>query len=230
MLQVSELSDVAFRWNDLCQFAVHRTEPLEAPARRAWPGLSRAGTSMTAVESLAAEHQAILESVTWLERVAARLAAGAAVDGAILVDLVELCDLCVHRSHIIKEEQGLFPLLETHGLGPDITVVSALLAQHQTGSAFLREMRNACNRLASGDHHARHDFLVWARDYVGLVREHIRIEDQYFYSLAAETLQPADDTMLKARFERIERVSQGSGEMDRCRSLRERMRATVAAW
>jgi len=91
-------------------------------------------------------------------------------------------------------------------------------------------MQNAHGRLDSGDPLARHDFVVWARDYVGLVREHIRIEDQYFYSLAAETLQPADDATLKARFERIERVSQGSGETERCQSLRERMRALAAAW
>lgn len=185
---------------------------------------------MTAVESLAAEHRAILESVTWLERAAARLSEGASVDAATLGELVELCDLCVHRSHIIKEEQGLFPLLEAHGLGPDITVVSALLAQHQTGHVFLREMRNACGRLGSGEPSARYDFLMWARDYVGLVREHIRIEDQYFYSLAAETLHPDDDATLKERFARIERVSQGSGEMERCRSLRERMRAAAATW
>lgn len=185
---------------------------------------------MTAVESLAREHQTILDVVGLLETVAGRVEQGGHVEPAMLANLLDLCERCVHGCHVVKEEQGLFPALEARGLGRDITVVSAMLAQHQTANVFLKEMRAAANRLPSGDAAARRDFAVWVRDYVGLVREHIRIEDQYFYSLAEDTLQPADDEALRQRFDKIDRTANPPEERARCRSLLDQYREVAASW
>jgi len=180
---------------------------------------------MTAVEILSEEHRTILEVIVHLERAANRVEHGDPIDLRAVMEVVDLCDLCVHQMHVVKEEQALFPLLESRGLGREVTVVSALLAQHQTGGVFLRELRTAAARLGEGDSSARRDFVIWARDYSGLVREHIRIEDQYFYSLASQALKPADDEALQARFARIEGSIRGSGGRARCAALLGRLRA-----
>jgi hemerythrin-like domain-containing protein len=179
---------------------------------------------MTAVESLTEEHGTILEVIGHLEHAADSVERGDPVDLRSVSDLVELCDLCVHTVHVTKEEQALFPLLASRGLGPDVTVVAALLAQHQTGGAFLRELRAAVTRTLAGDADARRDVVIWARDYAGLVREHIRIEDEYFYSLASQALRPEDDEALRGRFARIESSIVNRGERARCGELLGRLR------
>jgi hemerythrin-like domain-containing protein len=141
-----------------------------------------------------------------------QLHSGAPADVAAWRDLVGLCEQWVDRAHVLKEEQGLFPLLRARGLGPEITVVAALLAQHQTGQAFLRELRQAVERLAAGDASARRDVALWARDYIELVKEHMRIEDQYFYGLADDSLSSTDDAALLEKFEQIDRAVGGSDE------------------
>ena len=185
---------------------------------------------MTAVEELAREHRTILDVVGLLEATATHIERGGHVEPAMLGNLLGLCEWCIHASHVVKEEQGLFPLLEARGLGPETTAVAAIHAQHQTAAVFLREMRAAANRLPSGDAQARREFQVWVRDYVGLVREHIRIEDEYFYSLAQGALEAADDATLRARFDRIDRATNPPEEAARCRALVERYREVAAAW
>lgn len=180
---------------------------------------------MTAVESLTEEHGTILEVIEYLEQAAIRVERGEPVDLGSVMEIVELCELCVHVVHVTKEEQALFPLLESRGLGRDVTVVAALLAQHQTGGAFLRELRAAVTRALGGEASAGRDVVTWARDYAGLVREHIRIEDQYFYSLASRALRPEDDEALRARFSRIESSMAGRGERARCGELLDRLRS-----
>ena len=50
----------------------------------------------------------------------------------------------------------LFPLLAKHGIGPDQTVVSALMFQHEAGRVYGTKMRNELNRLQAGGRCGRH--------------------------------------------------------------------------
>jgi hemerythrin-like domain-containing protein len=165
---------------------------------------------MRAIDVLNRDHDRIKTLLVRLETAWRHLEAGHAVDAAPLIDLVTLCEHWVDRAHVLKEEQALFPLLKQRGLGPEITVVSALMAQHQTGQAFLRELRAAVDRLVAGDPSARREVRLWLRDYVDLVREHMRIEDHYFYDLAGDQLTAEDDAVLLAQFERIDRAVGGA--------------------
>jgi hemerythrin-like domain-containing protein len=185
---------------------------------------------MKAVESLIREHQDVETIVQILEAVARRVDGGGTVAAAFLADLLEVCEHAVERAHVAKEECVLFPVLATRGLDQKMTVIAALTSQHEAVRAFLGEMRTAANAIADGDTAAWRAFLLAARDYVRLVREHLRIENEYFYSLVDRTLDPADDEALLAGFERIERVVVPPEQRARCRVLLGRCRETVAAW
>ena len=50
----------------------------------------------------------------------------------MLVDVLSFFESFTDRHHD-KEEEALFPLLAKHGIGPDQTVVSALMSQHEAG-------------------------------------------------------------------------------------------------
>jgi hemerythrin-like domain-containing protein len=161
---------------------------------------------MKAIDALARDHERIQVVLGLVEEGMRELESPGPANTDTWFDLLHLCEAWVDRAHVLKEEEGLFPLLRSRGLGPEITVVAALMSQHQTGQAFLRQLRRAVERLASGDASARHDVIVWARDYVELLREHMRIEDHYFYELAEGTLTAGDDLMLLEKFERIDRT------------------------
>jgi hemerythrin-like domain-containing protein len=170
---------------------------------------------MKAIDVLTRDHERIQVVLALVEQGMRELAGSGYADTDAWFDLLRLCEAWVDRAHVLKEEEGLFPLLRSRGLGPEITVVAALMSQHQTGQAFLRQWRKAVERLAGGDATARQDVIVWARDYVELLREHMRIEDQYFYELADGTLTPADDEALLEKFERIDRTIGATPEQQR---------------
>lgn len=53
---------------------------------------------------------------------------------------------------------------------------------------------------------AGHDdlFVASAHDFIALLREHIRIEDEYFFRLVARVLPPEEDRALAARMTAME--------------------------
>jgi len=161
---------------------------------------------MKAIDVLTRDHERIKALLDLIRDAMRELETAPRPDVATWTHLLEMCEQWVDRVHVLKEEQGLFPILRSRGLGPEVTVVAALISQHQTGQAFLRELHRALQRLAAGDAAARHDVLVWARDYVELLREHMRIEDHYFYELADGSLTAADEAALLEKFERIDRT------------------------
>jgi hemerythrin-like domain-containing protein len=170
---------------------------------------------MRAIDVLTRDHERIQTVLALVEQGMRELGTSGPVDTDAWFDLLQLCEAWVDRAHVLKEEEGLFPLLRSRGLGPEVTVVAALMSQHQTGQAFLRQWRKAVERLAAGDQSARQDVIVWARDYVELLREHMRIEDHYFYELADGTLTAGDDEALLEKFERIDRTIGATLEQQR---------------
>jgi hemerythrin-like domain-containing protein len=167
---------------------------------------------MKAIDVLARDHERIKAALDLVGDAMRQLETAPRPDVEQWNDLLALCEQWVDKAHVLKEEQGLFPILRSRGLGPEVTVVAALMSQHQTGQAFLRELRRAVARLAAGDPTARQDVLVWARDYIELLREHMRIEDHYFYELADGSLSERDDAALLEKFARIDRTTGGSDE------------------
>lgn len=176
------------------------------------PGALSGTEAMKAIDVLARDHERIQVILALVEQGMHDLESSRRADTEAWFDLLQLCEAWIDRAHVLKEEEGLFPLLRSRGLGPEITVVAALMSQHQTGQAFLRQWRKAVERLAAGDASARRDVIVWARDYVDLLREHMRIEDHYFYEMADGSLSDADDAALIEKFDRIDRTMGGSDE------------------
>lgn len=162
---------------------------------------------MRAIEVLGREHQLLVTMMTVLDGVAARVAAGGDMPATLVADLVAAFQFHVDENHVIKEEQVLFPALEAHGVERDTAVIAALSAQHDAGRVFRRDLAALCARMVEGDEEARRAFPPLAREYIGLLREHIRIEDEYFYSLANGTIAPDADERLAQLFTRVDDVS-----------------------
>ena len=131
--------------------------------------------------------------------------------------LVDALTACLVDLHIVKEERALFPLLQARGLPRDHAVVSALLHQHESARVYLRRLREACSLARSGGREAAASLAMLAREFGELIREHVRIEDGYFYDLARGQLQPGDVDALADAFTAIDRAIGGGAIREEAR-------------
>lgn len=161
---------------------------------------------MKSIDVLRREHRHLESMLDVLEATASRLRAGASVPADWLGRAIAFFEGFGDSCHHAKEEKALFPLLAQHGLGPEISFVRALRAQHETDRAFLLEIKDEAERLAAGDRTAAPRLAAVLCEYVQLLKEHIRIEEGYFDGLVANTLSLADDARLVDEFDALDRT------------------------
>ena len=179
---------------------------------------------MRSLEILTTEHTTIRLLVDALDVSSARLRAGAdsaALIGDILAALVRF----VERVHMVKEEEVVFPYLHDRGLTRSTAVVCALAEQHEAITVYGRRLGAACERATRGDASAREELCVTVEAFVGLLREHMRIEEQYFYQLADQMVEPDDHDRLSARFREIDRRADAPGAHALAEGVLARVRA-----
>ncbi len=145
------------------------------------------------------EHRGFSVMLDVLDAIAGRLERGARVPMPMLLDVLDFFENFTDRHHD-REEEILFPLLAKHGIGPDQSVVSALMFQHEAGRVYGTKMRGELKRMKRGDPAAANALAADARGYTELIREHIRIEDEYFYKLADSVLTESEHDAIVAHF------------------------------
>jgi len=125
---------------------------------------------------------------------------GTGVDVARIEMLVDALAACLGQLHIVKEERALFPLLQSRGVPKDHAVVAALLDQHESGRAYLRRLRSVCTWVRANRAGAVDELRTLVAEFGGLVNEHVRIEDEYFYEMAKRQLSADDEASLGRAF------------------------------
>jgi hemerythrin-like domain-containing protein len=166
---------------------------------------------MRSVDLLIEEHRLIERMLVVLEDAAARLERGDGVPADMLAGLIEFIQIYADAGHHAKEEDLFFPALAAHGIEPQVSPIAALRVQHESGRALVREMNAELAGASRGDAAARRAFAASARDYIGLLREHIRLEDHYFVEYASECFTGNEDETLRARMDAVDRERQAGG-------------------
>jgi len=184
---------------------------------------------MRFLDVLTDEHRGFKSMLDVLDAIADRLARGAAVPSTMLADVLDFFERFTERHHD-REEETLFPLLARHGMGSDQTVVRALMSQHEAGRMYGAKMRAALTRFQAGDPGAGAELSEHAKGYTELIREHIRIEDEYFYKLADQLLTLAEQESVVAKFVGEAGVRPASPERSRYLRMLDEYPAVVAAW
>jgi hemerythrin-like domain-containing protein len=143
-----------------------------------------------AIDTLKAEHRIIEKVLEALETAATR-DVPASFYGRALDFLAEFADACHHG----KEEDRLFPALERHGYPREMGPTGMFCEEHVAGRAHVRRMRE---QLRAGDVAGlRRESL----DYVALLRDHIRKEDEVLFTMARAALAPEEARRLAREFE-----------------------------
>jgi hemerythrin-like domain-containing protein len=181
---------------------------------------------MQAVETLKAEHDAVLVVLDNLDRGVGAAAGGSPVPADIFADIQEFFAIFVERCHTGKEEAAVFPRLDTDR---DATVVADLEREHRTGRGFAAAYAAAVRAYVPGDVASAQRLEGAAQRYAARLRAHIEHENRDLFP-AIERDLAADDARLVSAFDRIEAEQIGEGTHERLHGMIDSLPARLAPW
>jgi branched-chain amino acid transport system ATP-binding protein len=184
---------------------------------------------MRFLDILMDEHHAFGTMLDVLDAMTARMSRGEDVPLEMLSGVVSFFDRFSDRHHQ-REETLLFPLLAHHGIGADQTVVNALASQHEAGRMYSGKMRIELEQIRDGNPEGAASWAADAAAFSELLREHIRIEDEYFYKLADDVLSKAEHERLAAQLERANSSPAAHAERERYLRMLDLYPAVVRGW
>ncbi len=183
----------------------------------------------TATEILRHEHEAVLKMLAATQTVAQRLEQGEKVPPQRLDDLLEFFRVFTDQCHHGKEEDLLFPLLESKGLPRQGGPVGVMLGEHEQGRALIRAMAESAQAYAAGTDGSAALWAQAARGYVRLLEAHIDKENNVLFRIAEQMLSAQEQQQLAERFEKLEVEKMGAGTHQRLHAKMEKLLAEVAA-
>lgn len=165
------------------------------------------------------EHRVIEQVLACLERVADNCDAGQPLDLAIANQIIDFIREYADHCHHAKEEQLLFPLMERKGFSRDHGPTGVMLFEHDQGRGHVRAMAESVSQLSAGHAAAKDNFILQARVFVQLLRQHIDKEDHCLFPMADQALSSADQNELEHSFDRVEHDQFGPAVHKKYRSL-----------
>ncbi|NOT01436.1 MAG: hemerythrin [Phycisphaerales bacterium] len=148
---------------------------------------------------LKAEHQVILRVLCVLDKLADRIEQGGEFPQKPLAQCVKFFRLFADACHHAKEEDLLFPVLESRGIPRDGGPIGVMLYEHQVARGLTRDMADALNAVGA-DAGAQSRFLRAARQYHELLTQHIFKEDNVLFNMGDRVLNPEDQSTMASRF------------------------------
>jgi hemerythrin-like domain-containing protein len=174
------------------------------------------------------EHEAILKMLTATEAAARRIQSGGVVPAETLEGLIEFFRLFADKCHHGKEEDLLFPLLESRGLPRLGGPTGVMLHEHEQGRALIRQMVDGVDALKGDDASGAARWAQAGLGYAQLLRAHIDKENNILFVMAENMLTPDEQKQLAADFDRIEVEKMGAGTHERLHAKMEKLLAELA--
>jgi hemerythrin-like domain-containing protein len=176
---------------------------------------------MKPTEELRAEHDGILWMLEILEKISGTMAVNQAAQLQHLDQVMEFLKVFVDQCHHGKEEQILFPALETAGIAKQGGPIGVMLHEHQIGRGHVKAMSDALASLKGGTETARLGFAAAAGQYLDLLRQHIRKENEVLFPMADQVLSAEQQDHISDQFERLEKEKVGEGRHEAFHMLME---------
>jgi len=180
-----------------------------------------------ATSILRKEHDAILKMLEAAEEVARQLRGGQKVAPHVLDGLLEFLQLFADRCHHGKEEDLLFPTLESKGMPRMGGPIGVMLHEHDLGRSLIRQMTEASKAYAGGATDAGPQWAGAAVEYSRLLQEHIYKENNILFVMAEQMLSDEEQRQLAAQFEKVELERMGAGTHDRLHKLMDTLTAEI---
>lgn len=174
---------------------------------------------MKATDIMREEHRVIKRVLQCLTAAADHAEKGGTLDADSARKMIEFLRGFADRCHHGKEEAKFFPLARQRGVGCAPGNIDILLAEHEQGRSHVRAMAENLPAAEKGDNQAKMRFCRHARQFVALLSEHIRKEDDCLFPTADVALTEADQQALVRAFEQVEHEEMGEGTHERLHAL-----------
>jgi hemerythrin-like domain-containing protein len=152
------------------------------------------------IDVLMNEHRLIETVLDAIEERVASLGGGGRFPQAFFAQALDFLASFADGTHHYKEEQALFPALVAKGLPREGGPIGCMLAEHVTGREHISAIRSLLPEAAAGDETATQELARHAMEYVGLLRAHIRKEDQVLFQMALNLLSEQEFERIAMRF------------------------------
>lgn len=159
---------------------------------------------MTAIDILKNEHRVIEQALRCLDAVADKWNLKSELATISARKALDFLRHFADGSHHHKEEQLLFPKLESRGIANDGGPIGLLMSEHDAGRSLVQHMGNAINSYDQGNHDAGYYFVEASRRYIPLLKRHITKEDNCLFEMANDVLLDQDQEELLAAFNQME--------------------------
>jgi hemerythrin-like domain-containing protein len=158
---------------------------------------------MDSIKLMMEEHQYILRMLEVVRKACYGVMKGDPVNYEDFDLMIDFIRSYADAHHHGKEEKLLFNEMVTH-LGPlgNKLITHGMLVEHDSGRLFIQELKEALNRVQTGDDMSRLDVIANAISYTHLLQRHIGKEDAVVYTFAERQL--SKDILEKVNRETVE--------------------------
>lgn len=174
---------------------------------------------MMGVEDLRDEHSEITIMLDILEKVCELLDAGENVDHEHLEKLHDFMVVFVDQCHHTKEEELLFPTLESIDGDESKKLIDILLSEHETGRKYTKIIGEAISDNENRDPQNRAKIVKYGRYYIRLLVQHIDKENNILFTLAEKKLSGEQNQELFEEFEIVEKEKIGLGKHEQLHEI-----------
>ena len=168
---------------------------------------------MNAIEDLISEHEAVRLALQILNKMDVEIEeSGTITRPKHLEQLLEFLAVFVDKCHHSKEEELLFPALESVGVGRENGPIGVMLIEHQQGREHVAGMKKALSQFANHNEDAAEKISRHIKAYISLLHRHIEKENEVLFPMAVQHLSENKLAALKNGFDQIEAERIGEGK------------------
>ena len=146
------------------------------------------------------EHKVILRVIRVLRTLVARSGSGNGLEVESLEQCVGFFRYFADACHHAKEEDLLFPVLESRGVPNEGGPIGVMLYEHSVARVLTRQMGECLEAFTNGDADAEQQFRSNALQYSELLTNHIYKEDNILFNMGEHAMTDDDRQELCSKF------------------------------
>ncbi|MBU2444083.1 MAG: hemerythrin domain-containing protein [Bacteroidetes bacterium] len=163
---------------------------------------------MIPTDILKQEHRALERMLNVLESALQKAEKGEQVSSQVFSDIIEFIKMFGDKCHHGKEEDLLFPAMETKGFSKEMGPVAVMLSEHTQGRQLVAAMTKAADRYSESDQSALADLAFSGRNFMNLLRQHIQKEDNILFVMADQHFNEVEQNELLVKFQKVEKENE----------------------
>jgi hemerythrin-like domain-containing protein len=163
---------------------------------------------MDAISLMVEEHKNIKRVLKVIRKLCINILNGKEVDYDVFYRIIDFVRNYADRHHHSKEEDILFKKMTEELRDIMESPIYGMLAEHDLGRLYIRNLEEAVERVKKGDMDSRVDIIANAIAYTDLLHRHIDKEDNTIYKFGKEKLSKKALKEVQYQSEKVEREAE----------------------